>query len=94
MAEGERRAGDVPPAPVADAVPPAPRVSLSGIAEDQVDGRTQRTAVLSALGGVLLVREGEEILGYYRVGRIEAEAVELVAVRDGTTTRLTLGTTP
>lgn len=89
-AERDQPAADAPPAPVVDAAPPGPMVSLSGIAEDQVDGRTQRTAVLSSPGGVLLVREGEEILGYYRVGRIEAEAVELISLSDGTLLRLSL----
>lgn len=83
-------AGTTPPPPV-DVTPPAPQVSLSGVAEDAVDGRTLRTAVLSSPAGVLIVREGEEILGYYRVGRIESEAVELVAIGSGTTRRLTLG---
>lgn len=87
--EREQPAGDATP-PAVNAVPPAPMVSLSGIAEDQVDGRAERTAVLSSPAGVLLVREGEQILGYYRVARIEAEAVELVAIGDGTTTRLVL----
>jgi len=84
-------ATDAPRAPV-DVAPPAPVVSLSGVAEDQVDGRTERTAVLSSPAGVFLVREGEEILGFYRVGRIESEAVELVVIADGTTRRLALGT--
>jgi hypothetical protein len=84
------QADDAAPALVADAVPPAPMVSLSGIAEDLVDGRTQRTAVLSSPAGVLLVREGEQILGYYRVGRIEADAVELISLGDGTVSRLSL----
>lgn len=87
-AEGEPSAAGARPTPV-EAAPPGPAVSLSGIAEDQVDGRTERTAVLSSPAGVLLVREGEEILGLYRVGRIDSEAIELVAIGDGTTTRLT-----
>src|SRR3989338_719998 len=36
-----------PPAGPIDTAPPAPLVSLSGIAEDTVDGGIQRTAVLS-----------------------------------------------
>lgn len=78
------------PAPPVNTAPPAPAVSLSGIAEDLVDGRTVRTAVLSSPTGVLLVREGEEVLGYYRVARIEAEAVELISLSDGTSSRLSL----
>jgi len=70
-------------------VPAPPTLSLSGIAEDQVNGEMSRTAVISAPTGVELVREGDEILGY-RVDRIESEAVELVRVADGTTRRITL----
>ena len=72
------------------AAPPPPPVSLAGIAENQVGERTERTAILSSPAGVLLVREGDQVLGQYRVGRVEAEAVELIRVDDGTTTRLTL----
>jgi hypothetical protein len=65
-------------------------VSLSGIAEDVVDGQPRRTAVLSTPSDVLLVREGEEVLGRYRVVRIESEAVELLSLDDGGTVRISL----
>jgi hypothetical protein len=88
--EGDRIAdASAPPAP-ANPPPPAPTVSLSGIAEDQVDGRPVRAAVLSTPVGVLIVREGDEILGFYRVARIEPDAVELVATGDGATRRISL----
>jgi hypothetical protein len=77
---------DVP----APAVPPPPPVSLSGIAEDQVGERPERTAILSSPAGVLLVHEGDDVLGQYRVARIESEAVELVKLSDGATLRLSL----
>ena len=80
-----------PPTSPVDLTPAAPRVSVAGIAEEQIDDRIERTAVLSSPMGVLLVREGEEVLGYYRVTHIDADAVELVGINDGTTTRLTLG---
>lgn len=79
-------------APPVDLAPAAPAVSVAGIAEEQIDGRVERTAILSSPLGVLLVREGEEILGYYRVTRIEGEAVEVVGLADGVPLRLTLGT--
>ncbi len=70
---------------------PAPLVSLAGVAEDQIDDlggpRVERTAVLSAPDGVLLVREGDDVLGLYRVVTIESEAVDLER-SDGTTLRL------
>jgi hypothetical protein len=65
-------------------------VSLSGIGEDVVDGQPRRTAVLSTPSDVLLVREGDEILGRYRVIRIESEAVELLSIGDGAVLRLGL----
>jgi hypothetical protein len=82
---------ELPSEPV-DLPPSAPAVSVAGIAEEQIDGRVVRTAILSSPLGVLLVREGEEILGYYRVTRIEGEAVELVGLADDMPLRLTLGT--
>lgn len=70
---------------------PAPLVSLAGIAEDQIDDlngpHVERTAVLSAPDGVLLVGEGDDVLGLYRVLTIESDAVELERA-DGTSLRL------
>lgn len=91
------RGGDIPaaappppPQPtVVLPIAPPPPVSLSGIAEDQDGQRVERTAILSSPSGVLLVREGDPVLGDYRVSRIEAEAVELVKT-DGSMLRLTL----
>ena len=91
------RGGDIPAPAAAPSVPPVltpfvpppPPVKLSGIAEDEQAGQMERTAILSSPSGVLLVREGDVVLGDYRVGRIESEAVELVKT-DGSTLRLTL----
>ena len=79
-------------APVTVAVSePAPLVSLAGVAEDYIDDpsgqRVERTAVLSAPDGVLLVREGDDVLGLYRVVTIESGAIQLERA-DGTTLRL------
>jgi hypothetical protein len=79
-------------APPVDVPPPGPRVSVAGIAEEQLEGRVERTAILSSPMGVLLVHVGDTVLDDYRVNLIEAESVELVRVSDGTSTRLTLGT--
>jgi hypothetical protein len=73
--------------------PPPPTVSLSGIAEDQGGQRLERTAILSSPAGVLLVHEGDDVLGQYRVTKVESEAVELVKLSDGTTVRLSLKST-
>jgi hypothetical protein len=91
--------GDIagpPPAPLAPPVEipfvaPAAAIKLAGIAEDQKGDQMERTAILSSPSGVLLVHEGDAVMGDYRVGRIESEAVELVKA-DGTTLRLTLST--
>jgi hypothetical protein len=78
--------------PPIDVPPPGPHVSVAGIAEEQLEGRVERTAILSSPMGVLLVHVGDTVLDDYRVNLIEAESVELVRVSDGTSTRLTLGT--
>jgi len=51
---------------------------------------TVRTAILSSPEGVLLVHQGDEILGQYRVGAIGDDSMELTRTADGTTLRLTL----
>ena len=71
-------------------LPPPVLVTLSGVAEDRVGERIERTAILSSPEGVLLVREGEEVLGQYRVATIESEAVQLVKLADGSRSRLSL----
>ena len=68
--------------------PEPPPVSLSGIAEDRIEQRVERTAILSSPAGVLLVHEGDDVLGQYRVTKIESEAVEFVKLSDGGTLRL------
>jgi hypothetical protein len=79
----------VPAAPVeAPPLPTAPLVTLAGIAEDGQGDGVERTAVISSSSGVHLVRAGDELLGLYRVGAIEGDAVELVNVSDGSTVRL------
>jgi hypothetical protein len=83
-------------APVEERAEPTPQpplpppLSLSGVASDPAGERTVRTAILSSPNGVLLVREGEEILGQYRVGAIAEDAVELTRLADGATFRITL----
>jgi hypothetical protein len=80
----------VPEAPAdASAAPALPLVTLAGIAEDRRGDAVERTAVLSSSSGVHLVRTGDELLGLYRVGTIDSEAVDLVSLGDGSTTRLT-----
>jgi hypothetical protein len=75
----------IPPAP-----PPPPPVSLSGVATDQAGDRTVRTAILSSPSGVLLVHEGDDVLGQFRVERIGEDAVDLTRLSDGSPLRLAL----
>lgn len=90
------------PAPVASApqpesepmtsVPARPTLllALAGIAQDTIDGRTVRTAIMSMPDGVQLVKEGDVVAGQYKVAAIGADAVELVRISDGSTVRLGL----
>lgn len=78
-----------PPVAIAPLPPPPPTITLDGIAADSVGGQDQRTAILHTDGGVVLAREGDEVAGY-RVGKIAADAVELVKSADGSTLRLGL----
>jgi hypothetical protein len=89
-ATSERTEAPAPVEPVLPALPPPPPIRLSGIAEDGPADRIERTAVLSVPAGVLLVREGDVVLGQYRVARIEAGAVELTDASGGPAVRLTL----
>lgn len=90
----ERRAARaVTPPPIAEpqaALPLPPPVKLSGIAEEGSDASFVRTAIVNTPGGLVFVHEGDEVIGQYRVAKIEADAVELTAVADGTSLKLSL----
>ena len=81
-----------PPPPVENVLqaPPPPRVSLAGVASDPAGERMVRTAILSSSSGVILVHEGDEVLGEYRVGAIGEDSVELTRLSDGTILRLAM----
>ena len=76
--------------PLLPAPPPTPSLKLVGIAEDTTAQGPVRTAVISGLGQVFLVKEGDEIVSRYRVVRISVEAAELTDLTDGTPLRLAL----
>ena len=81
------------PAPVevpAPVVPPAPRLSLSGIATNPEGDRIVRTAILSTPEGVVLAKEGDSVLGQYRVDTISDDAVQLTHAITGSPLRLVL----
>jgi hypothetical protein len=91
-----RVAAQTPPTPaVAPGLPPspaAPALTLIGVAQDAAESGTVRTAIISAPGQLLLVKEGDDVTvggSRYRVARISADAAELVAA-DQTTLRLAL----
>jgi hypothetical protein len=69
---------------------PPPPLKLSGIAEDTTPEGIVRTAIISGLGQLFLVKEGEQIAGRYRVVKVSGEAAELADLTDSTTIRLAL----
>jgi hypothetical protein len=77
-------------APAAPA-PARPPYALSGMATTVEEGVTRRTAILSSLQGVSLVKEGD-VLDAYRVASIADDAVTLESTVDGTQTTLRLST--
>jgi len=71
-------------------VRPTLLIALSCIAQDTIDGRTVRTAIISTPDGIQLVKEGDMLAGQYKVVAVGADAVELARVSDGSTVRLGL----
>ncbi len=77
--------------PMAPAPPRAVRpLTLAGIAEDGPAGSLVRTAIVSGLGDLFLVKEGETIAARYRVVAVETAAVELFDTVEQAPFRLTL----
>jgi hypothetical protein len=73
------------------AVPAAPPLRLTGLAEDPApDGTVVRTAIISAPGQLFLAKVGDPVTAKYRVSRISADAVELIDLSDNSTVRLAL----
>ena len=75
-----------PPAVVASGpvpvVPALPVLTLSGVASDVVDGKPQRSAVVSLPNGVLIVREGDSVAGLYTVVAIGEDSIDLESPGD------------
>ena len=78
---------ELPPAPVR---PPVPTLSLVGIAENATPDGPARTAVVSGMGQLFLLKEGEQFGGMFRVLRIGAESVEILNTRDNLPVRIAL----
>jgi hypothetical protein len=63
--------------------PARPSLQLLGIAEDvDADGTTVRTAVVSAMNHVHLVREGDQVALRFLVRRVDADGVEVEDLTD------------
>jgi hypothetical protein len=74
-----------PPAPV------RPDLHLIGMAEDTADdGAVQRTAIVSGLNQVYLVREGDQIAMRFLVKRVGVDAIEIEDLSDSTPINLGL----
>jgi hypothetical protein len=85
---------DPPPPAISDApaqqAPAAPPLKLVGIAEDPGPDGPIRTAIISGLGQMFFVKEGDNIAGRFRVQHLSGEVVELSDLVDSTTLRLAL----
>lgn len=76
-----------PPAPVQE-TPPA--LMLIGVAEDVAGDGVVRTAILSGLGDVFLVRAGDVVSGRFRVELVAADAVQITNLTTSGVTTLAL----
>jgi hypothetical protein len=95
--ERQRRVPDpdiLPPAvniaPPAVTAPPRPPYALAGMAATTENGAVTRTAIVSSLRGVSLVKEGDLLDGAYRVVSIAEETVTIESTADGTQTTIGL----
>ena len=76
-------------APRAQPIAPPP-LKFIGVAEDPGPQGPERTAIISGLGQLFLVKTGERVTSRYRVAKIDADVVELVDEDNGATLRLAL----
>lgn len=80
-------------AEVAAVVPPQPvrpALTLIGVAEDVTPDGVVRTAIVSGLGDVFLVKAGDTIRLQYRVEQVSADAVQVVDTATAATTTFAL----
>jgi len=76
------------PAPML--APPRPVLKLIGIAEEDSENGSVRTAIVSGLGDLFLVKTGETIAGQYHVDQVSADAVQITDTATSTLTTLVL----
>jgi hypothetical protein len=75
----------------APALPPEPPLQLAGVAEQETDGVTVRTAMITADSDELfMLTVGASLGGRYKVTAISSDAVELSDLVTGGTRRLAL----
>jgi len=67
-----------------------PELALAGLAEDPSPSGPIRTAIISGMGQLFLVKEGEGFGGRFQVVRIGTNAVEVLDQREGSTFSLVL----
>jgi hypothetical protein len=79
-----------PPLPPPVAAPVIAPYSLIGVAEDVTPDGPVRTAIVSGQGQLLFLHVGDSLGAQYRVGRVDADAIELQDLQTGTTLRLAL----
>lgn len=79
-----------PPEELLDVPTAVPLLSLIGIAERNTDAPGGRTAIISGLGELFLVTEGDAVTSRYTVRAITAAGVELLEPRTGHVLRLAL----
>jgi hypothetical protein len=84
------RAPKPTPAPVVPVTPPEPELRLIGVAENQAGDAIERTAIISGLGQLFLVKPGESVTSRYTVVAIGADAVELRDTETGQPRRIGL----
>ena len=74
----------------AQPAPAAPPLTLVGIAEDPGPEGPIRTAIISGLGQLFFVNEGDSIAGRFRVQHLSGEVAELSDLADARIFRLAL----
>ena len=67
-----------------------PPMTLAGVAENRTPNGPDRTAVISGMGELFLVKPGDQVTPRFRVVTIHADAVELEDLETETTLRLSL----
>lgn len=92
VAEPSPRERPTDPAPIEPlrALMPEPALALIGLAEEHLPDGVRRRAILRGANQILLVAEGDEVLGRFLVTRIEPAAVELQDRQGGGPVRLVL----